>query len=339
MPAIYNSLVSNSHMSTNTAWKVSFVVPGILITAIAVSLLLLCPDTPTGSWSQRMNAVEDNMRRHSMVGTAVVPGQLSTITKTDGDATPPSPPSEPEKKDIVPGNPHFADNEAHLTSEQMMDTAQGEVVRKPSLKECLYVFASPQSFVCAACYLCTFGAELSINSILGNYYTLNYPDKRHPLSPQESGNWAAMFGLLNVVCRPLGGLVADMGYKYTGSVWSKKILLHTYSFIMAIFLIVIGKLNPMHPATLYGLVGGLAFFLEGANGLNFALVPHVHPYANGVISGLTGASGNLGGIFFAVVFRYQSFATSFWILGVVSIILNALVAWIPPIPKGQVGGR
>ena len=47
---------------------------------------------------------------------------------------------------------------------------------------------------------------------------------------------------------------------------------------------------------------GAAFFLEGANGMNYSLVPHVHPQANGVVSGFVGASGNLGGIVFACIF-------------------------------------
>lgn len=85
----------------------------------------------------------------------------------------------------------------------------------------------------------------------------------------------------------------------------------------------------------------MAFFLESGNGINYALVPHVHPHANGIISGITGASGNLGGIVFAIVFRYNQNDThkAFWIIGVMTIALNAAVAWIRPVPKGQVGGR
>ena len=85
---------------------------------------------------------------------------------------------------------------------------------------------------------------------------------------------------------------------------------------------------------------GAGFFLEGANGLNFALVPHVHPHANGLVSGFTGASGNFGGIIFAVIFlEIGDYAESIWIIGVIIIAINVLVCWIPPIPKGQVGGR
>lgn len=59
------------------------------------------------------------------------------------------------------------------------------------------------------------------------------------------------------------------------------------------------------------------------------------------MSGLVGASGNLGGIIFAIVFRYNgtAYAKSFWIMGAISVGVNLAVGWIRPIPKGQVGGR
>jgi NNP family nitrate/nitrite transporter-like MFS transporter len=100
-----------------------------------------------------------------------------------------------------------------------------------------------------------------------------------------------MFGLLNVAFRPLGGVVADFAYSKTKTVWSKRILLHCYGVMTGIFLIIIGQLDSKNHSTMFGLIAGMAFFLEGGNGLNFAYVPHVHPYANGIVSGFTGACG------------------------------------------------
>lgn len=85
----------------------------------------------------------------------------------------------------------------------------------------------------------------------------------------------------------------------------------------------------------------MAFFLEAGNGANFSYVPHVHPQANGVVSGITGAMGNLGGIIGAIIFRYNGmdYAKSFWILGILSIAMNLPGLLIKPFPKGQVGGH
>lgn len=339
MPAIYNSLMKDQGLSSNISWRVTFVFPSFLIAFTAIAMLLLCPDTPTGKWSDRKLAVDQALRKHSMVGVVDVPGAITTDKAlSDGSA---SPERDVEKKpDILPpsDNPaNYAPGEAHLTGEQMMETAKGETIRKPTPREIFQVCISPQTLVTGACYFCSFGAELAINSILGPYY-----GKQFKLSTQESGNWAAMFGLLNVVFRPLGGLFADIAYKATGhNVWAKKILLHSFGILTGAFLIAIGVLNSKSQSTMFGLVAGMAFFLEGGNGLNYALVPHVHPYANGVVSGFTGASGNFGGIIFSIIFRYAKGGNpqAIYIIGAITIGLNVLVSWIRPVPKGQIGGR
>lgn len=147
--------------------------------------------------------------------------------------------------------------------------------------------------------------------------------------------------MMNILFRPFGGLLADYAYRSTKTVWAKKILLHSYCFIAGAFMIAIGQTDPRNVGAMVGLICiGFAFFLEGANGLNFALVPHVHPFANGIVSGVTGASGNLGGIIFAIIFRYGgSYARSIWIIGVVIMAINVCTFWIKPLPKGQIGGR
>ena len=337
MPAIYRSLVSNG-LSSHTAWRVAFVVPGIIIVATTFFMVLLCPDTPVGKWSERVQVAESNLRQHTVTTRPVVdvPGELTGEKKSSVDTGSPDDVSDEEKK-LSGTRGVFGDHEAHMGEQQMVDTARGEVIQKPSAKEVLRVIASASTFVTASCYFCSFGAELSINSILSNYYSKNFPK----LGLQKEGDWAAMFGLLNFVARPLGGFVADIAYRRTNSVWGKKVLLHTYGVIFGAFLVAIGATDPHDQSTMYGLIAGTAFFLEGANGLNYALVPHVHPYANGVVSGFTGAMGNFGGIIFAIIFRYnvKSYARSFWIIGIIAMVVNVAVSWIRPVPKGQIGGR
>ncbi|KAF2196494.1 nitrate transporter [Delitschia confertaspora ATCC 74209] len=332
MPAVYNSLHSHG-MAKHTAWRVSFIVPGILIVFVALCLLLLCPDSPTGKWEERFAAAETNLRRHSVTITGEVVDVPGNITDAPTPVTEsPAATSEDEEK-----KHGWADNEAHITDQEMVATVRGEVIQKPTIKEVLSVMASPQTLVTAAGYFCSFGAELAINSILGNYYAKNFPK----LGLQQQGNWAAMFGLLNGVTRPLGGYVSDMVYRRTKSVWAKKAALHAYGVITGVFLIIIGVLDSKDQSTMFGLVAAMAVFLEGGNGANFGLVPHVHPYANGVVSGFTGAAGNFGGIIFAIIFRYngKNYGKVFWIIGVMTIAINLAVSWIRPIPKGQIGGR
>ena len=235
------------------------------------------------------------------------------------------------------GERKYNDHEAQLTEQQMLDKARGEIVVKPSPIQTLKVMFAPQTLVQAFCYFCSFGAELAVNSILGTYYQKNFKQ----LGQTTSGQWAAMFGLLNVVTRPLGGIIADLLFIRFHNVWVKKVWIHTLGVITGVLLIVIGVTDPHNTSTMFGLVACMAIFLEAGNGANFALVPHVLPHANGVVSGMTGATGNFGGIMFAIVFRYlkTDYAKSFWIIGVITIAINMAVCWIPPVSKKQIGGR
>lgn len=280
MPAIFDSLVSSQHLSAHVAWRVAFIVPFICIVAVAIALVLLCPDTPTGKWSDRHLAVEQNLVEHGISGDVVdLPPGFADHSHSAESASPSV--ESREKIDFtatgkVSGN---HDHEAQIGEQQMLDTAKGEVVQKPSLKEMARVIASPQTLVTMGCYFCSFGAELSINSVLGAYYLINFKS----LGQTGTGRWAAMFGLLNVFCRPAGGILSDYLYRRSG-VWGKKILLHTLAIITGVFLIAIGLTNSHTASTMFGLIAGMALFLEAGNGANYSLVPHVHPYANGTLS-------------------------------------------------------
>ncbi|KAF5878402.1 putative nitrate transporter protein [Botrytis fragariae] len=354
MPAIVDSLILNQGLTAHVAWRVSFIVPFILITTTAISMLILCPDTPTGKWSDRHLVVQQNLRAHGIHSPSdkivSVPGSI-TDRKPGNIHSPTDPVSSSnsifgnekrleEEAQIASAKHSTAEpynNEATLPPQEMLTIARGEVIQKPSFKEALNVILTPQTLLVASCYFCSFGAELAINSILGSYYLKNFPK----LGEAGTGRWAAMFGLLNIVFRPLGGILSDLLYRKTGNVWAKKIWLHTLAIFTGAFLIAIGLTDSHNHSTMFGLVAGMGLFLEAGNGANFSLVPHIHPFANGIISGVVGACGNLGGIVFAIIFRYEGkdYAKCFWIIGVFTIAVNVAVSWVKPIPKGQVGGR
>ena len=280
MPAIFDSLVMNQHLTPHVAWRVAFIVPFIVITATAITLLLVCPDTPTGKWSERHLHAQQSLASHGVTGDIV------NVPTDFGDKKAISPGSESPSHESTHGKMEFNatgkttgsfDHEAQIGEQQMLDTARGEIVVKPTLKEAMKVVLSLQTLVTAGCYFCSFGTELSVNSILGAYYLKNFPK----LGQTGTGRWAAMFGLLNVVFRPAGGLLSDAIYRRSG-VWGKKYLIHVYAVITGVFLIAIGVTNSHSKSTMFGLIAGMAFFLEGGNGANYSLVPHVHPHANGM---------------------------------------------------------
>ncbi|KAK5096087.1 hypothetical protein LTR70_001497 [Exophiala xenobiotica] len=341
MPIIFDSLVQDQGLTPHVAWRVAFVVPGICIVVTATALLLLTQDTPTGKWSERHLATQQNLQAHGIGSIVDAPHGVLAGKEGSGSSGSSTPPTTAEdEKVFVAGErkpSKYADHEAQLPEQSMLETAKGEVVVKPSFKEMLKIMIAPQTIVLGFGYFNSFGAELAINSILGKYYHHNFPS----LSQTDSGRWAAMFGLLNVAFRPAGGLIADFLYQKTGSVWAKKLWLVFLAVITGVFLIAIGITDPRDQNTLIGLIAGMAFFLEAGNGANFAYVPHVFPHANGVVSGFTGAFGNLGGVVYAIVFRYNGvdYAKSMWIIGVMSIAMNLPGLFIKPFPKGQIGGH
>ena len=62
---------------------------------------------------------------------------------------------------------------------------------------------------------------------------------------------------------------------------------------------------------------------------------------SGLITGVAGAAGDLGGIVYLLIARYNGndYAKVFWIVGVVNIAATLLVAWIRPVPTGQLKAR
>ncbi|KAL7271946.1 hypothetical protein RUND412_005266 [Rhizina undulata] len=326
MPAIFDSLVQKQHLTPHKAWRVAFIVPFVLITTIALAMLAFGEDTPTGKWSERHLFHE---QKQSADGGVVVntAGRVTDSPASSG-ASDSSIDEKMSSKDKTLKDPEVADLEI---------ITQAEIVQSPTFKEAMNVIFSLQCLMLAAPYACSFGAELAVNSILGSYYLRNFPR----LGQTGSGSWAAMFGILNIVCRPAGGIISDMLYRKTNSVWVKKHWLIFLGTVQGAIFIIIGLLNPHHEGLMFGLFALVAVFMEGANGANFAIVPHVHPFANGILSGVIGAAGNLGGIIFAIIFRFHEtrYNQVIWIIGAICIGVNLGVSWIRPIPKGQIGGK
>ncbi|KAJ5351444.1 hypothetical protein N7452_000418 [Penicillium brevicompactum] len=326
MPAIYDSLVHSRGLSSHKAWRVAYVIPFIIITFVAMCMLFLCEDTPTGKWSERHLWAKETNGTEPTDGNIV---DLNTGTFSSGMTTPyNAATTDVEKKGAQ--TPQVQDKEASVMG-QMDSIFKQETVVAPTRKEALNVALSLSTMAVAIPYACSFGSELAINSILGSYYEKVFPH----MGQTETGQWAAMFGLLNVVFRPAGGLFGDLVYRLTDSVWSKKLLLTFLGVSMGAFQLAIGLSGPSTQASMFGLIAGLAFFLEACNGANFAVVPHVHPFANGIVSGIVGGFGNLGGIVFAIIFRYNGsdYGKSMWIIGVISLAANLAVSWIPPVPS------
>lgn len=276
MPAIFDSLVQHQHHTPHTAWRVAFVVPFILIVVTALLIVIACPDAPTGRWSSRAYDMQRQAENRDVYVSAFgnrnhISGPRKQRRKSPKRAF------SDQSVELDSTSSRGRDQETVMDEQDFLNAASWELVEKPTYHGYIKALVSLPTFTLILAYFCTFGTELAVNSFLGAYYLQNFKS----LGQTGSGRWAAMYGLLNAVFRPMGGMASDLIYRFTGSLWGKKILMHSFAIVMGVFMIVIGVINPHNKATMMGLMTGLAFFEEAGNGSVFALLPHVHPTFNG----------------------------------------------------------
>lgn len=92
--------------------------------------------------------------------------------------------------------------------------AEAAVIKPPTVLDIIKVLFTRQTLMQCACYFCTFGGELAINSNLSSFYIKS--SGTPPWTQTYAANWAAMYGLLNVVTRPMGGFIGDLLYPVAG---------------------------------------------------------------------------------------------------------------------------
>ena len=269
MPAIFDSLVKHRGLTPHAAWRVSFIIPTILVISVAILMLVFGEDSPTGPWSERQRALNQQLRTRDLF--------VSTVKRRQG-SDPRSNACSDDKIELNASEQTTDDIENPVKDEQDLITAMSwELVQKPSVTQSARAVFSIHAFVLFSMYFCSLGIELTLVSILGAYYYEKFP----PLGQTLSGDWASMFGFLDLVSRPAGGIISDAFFRSTGSLWSRKMWFHFLLLVAGVFACVIGFTSPDSKANLFGLMVGLAFFAEAGNGAVFALVPHVYPASNG----------------------------------------------------------
>lgn len=186
MPAIVNSLTSRQHLSASVAWRVAFVVPFILITATAVIMVLTCPDTPSGPWSSRARDVQRHLDMRDTFFSAGGDQDKSNALSIDSGGL---------SNDTVELNSRR--NQGGCTEAQAEDdllaAASWELVEKPTVQGSANAVSSLPTLTLAVAYFCTFGLELSVNSILGAYYAKNFPR----LGESGSGSWVSSWEFID----------------------------------------------------------------------------------------------------------------------------------------------
>ncbi|THU96332.1 nitrate transporter [Dendrothele bispora CBS 962.96] len=302
MVALNDRLLADG-MSRHVAWRAAFaIVPVPVLLTVAILCLVFGSDHPNGRWEDRHLALADDAKRTP---------DFPTLAQTSLD--------NKEKNETTVG---VRDVDSEVTK---------AVNQKLTLALALGALSQPLTWLPTLAYMITFGYELAIDANLANVIFNLYQDDN--FGQTKAGYLASTFGLLNIFTRPLGGWAGDKVYDQYG-VSGKKYLMIACGFLQGAMSLAWGLYIDSTPNPSLGIFILLmvlcAIFCEAGNGANFALVPHCNPNSNGSMCGLVGAFGNVGGVIFALIFRFQTkpAGKAFWISGVFAMGVNLLLTGI-----------
>lgn len=161
-------------------------------------------------------------------------------------------------------------------------------------------------------YFANFGAELAVVSMLPMFFQETWG-----LTAVAAGLIASAFAFVNLFARPMGGLVSDrMG--------NRRFVMLAYMFGIGVGFVMMGLMNSNWPLIIaIAITIGCSFFVQGAEGATFGIIPSIKRRVTGQISGMAGAYGNVGAVFYLFVFMFVDASTFFFI-----IAAGAFISWL-----------
>jgi NNP family nitrate/nitrite transporter-like MFS transporter len=161
-------------------------------------------------------------------------------------------------------------------------------------------------------YFANFGAELAVVSMLPMFF-----EETWGLTAAAAGLIAASFAFVNLFARPMGGLVSDR-------FGNRRFVMMAYMLGIAIGFALMGMMNSKWPLVIaVAITIGCSFFVQGAEGATFGIVPSIKRRLTGQISGMAGAYGNVGAVFYLFIFMFVDASTFFLI-----IAAGAFISWV-----------
>ncbi|PTB68399.1 MFS general substrate transporter [Trichoderma citrinoviride] len=174
-----------------------------------------------------------------------------------------------------------------------------------TLAALLKILADLRVWSCALCYLLTFGLETAMDAALPGLINTLFASKSFTIT--DAAYAASTYGLMNLFARPLGGIMSDLLYARFG-LRAKMYWLLTTALSQGIAMIGLGVYINKNDATIGGVIGFLvAIAVTGfaANGACYSIYGHLRPKNIGAVAGIVGAGGNIGGLLYTLIFKYQ----------------------------------
>ena len=152
-------------------------------------------------------------------------------------------------------------------------------------------------------YFANFGAELAVVSMLPMFF-----EQTWGLTPTTAGLIAASFAFVNLVARPMGGLVSDR-------FGNRRFVMLAYMFGIGVGFVLMGLMNEKWPLFLaVAITVACSVFVQGAEGATFGIIPSIKRRITGQISGMAGAYGNVGAVVYLTLFTFVTPSQFFLII-------------------------
>ncbi|MFC4386322.1 NarK family nitrate/nitrite MFS transporter [Gracilibacillus marinus] len=175
-------------------------------------------------------------------------------------------------------------------------------------------------------YFANFGAELAIVSMLPMFFQFTFS-----LTPAQAGMIASSFAFVNLLARPLGGVLSDrMGSR-------RKVML-VYMVGITFGLLLMGLMNSNWPLILAVTITILtSMFIQGAEGATFAVIPMIKKRVTGQIAGMSGAYGNVGSTIYLTLYTFVTPQQFFFILATGAFVSFVICYFMLEEPKNSFG--
>lgn len=161
-------------------------------------------------------------------------------------------------------------------------------------------------------YFANFGAELAVVSMLPMFFQETWG-----LTPVAAGMIASTFAFVNLFARPMGGLVSDR-------LGNRRFVMLAYMLGIGAGFMTMGLMDSRWPLVIAVAVTiGCSFFVQGAEGATFGIIPSIKRRVTGQIAGMAGAYGNVGAVFYLFVFMFVDTSTFFFI-----VAAGAFLSWL-----------
>jgi NNP family nitrate/nitrite transporter-like MFS transporter len=171
--------------------------------------------------------------------------------------------------------------------------------------------------VLSVAYLCTFGAELAVVTMLPAFYATTWG-----LGPALAGLAASSAAFMNLVTRPAGGLLSDI-------FGDRRRTLAVLLAGVAVGYLAMATLGPAWPVPLAILLSLVCSgFGQASNGAVYAIVPLVTKRVSGQIAGIAGAYGNIGGVLFLTALTVVGPRWFFVLISATAVVALVATRWL-----------